>query len=56
MVGGEAATRILKEVERGIVKSKDDTPEEREYREEIRQSIEKIRKSGAAVEVQKEWP
>jgi hypothetical protein len=56
MIGGEAATRIMHEVLRGKTYSGHDTEEEREYRESIKRSVEKMREDGAGVDIQKEWP
>ena len=55
MIGGEAAGRILKEVLRGVMVSDADTPEEREYRERIKMSVDSTRAAGDAIDLQKEW-
>ena len=55
MIGGEAANRILLEVERGIVRSDKDTDDERDYREQLVRSIARIRRDGGATQLPKEW-
>ena len=55
MVGGEAAGRILKEVYRGKLVSKDDTPAERDYRERIAKSVDTMHGKKQAAEMPKDW-
>lgn len=56
MIGGAAANRIYLEVLRGAYTSASDTPEEKEYRDKIKEQIDEIFKSGATVELPDEWP
>lgn len=56
MIGGDAATRIMTEVSRGVLVSLADTYEERDYRERIKMSFNQIRLAGGIVDMPKEWP
>lgn len=56
MIEGSTASRILLEVMRGIVKSDADTPEEAEYRQQIKKSVDAIHHQGAVVDLPHEWP
>ena len=55
MIGGEAASRILEEVMKGVFVSSSDTPEQRTYREQIKIEIEEIEAKGGIVDMPKEW-
>jgi len=55
MVGGEAATRIMREVMAGRITSKDDTSDQAAYRLRIRNEVEEIYRRGQMVEMPKDW-
>ena len=56
MISGDAATRILLEVLRGVSISETDTPEERDYRVEVKSEVDEIHAKGGVVAIPKEWP
>ena len=56
MVSGDDSTRILNEVMRGITKSAKDTPEQKEHRAELVESVQKIKDQGGIVDSDRELP
>lgn len=55
MIDSEVATRILLEVMSGKSSSRDDSPEEKEFRKNVSEDVDKIVESGGQVEIPKEW-
>jgi len=54
-IGGETATRIMKEVMRGVFQSKDDTPDQAAYRIQIKKEIDEINERGDMIDMPKDW-
>jgi len=54
-IGGEVATRIMHEVMRGVFESKDDTPDEADYRRRLKDEVEEIKEKGGIVDMPKDW-
>lgn len=55
MISGDAASRILVEVMKGVLEARDDTPDEAEYRKQIKIEIDEIHAKGGEVMLPKEW-
>jgi hypothetical protein len=55
MIGGEAASRILAEVMRGVYESDADSAEERKYRQQIKKEVVEIEQQGGVVEMPRDW-
>jgi len=55
MVSGEAASRILLEVMSGVLVSTKDSPEEAEYRKQVKVEVDEIHAKGGTVQLPREW-